>query len=397
VPGTPWIILNFAFRPFFLLGSLYAVVAMIIWVAALHGISWWILPTDIASWHAHEMLMGFAGAAVGGFVLTAVATWTGRPPLQGSLLGILVITWLTGRLAMSLSGLLPALAVAVLDLSFPALLTILAGREIIAGRSKRNYQIVVLLGLITFTNVLYHLVLLDINWMNAIPNRAPLYLLLHLILILIALMGGRVIPTFTGNWLRAKSSTKTPHTSPAIESLIVPVTAAAGIADSFWPATPAAGILLLTAAAIHGLRLSGWRTRAVIGEPLLAVLHIAYLWLVFGYALLGLSSLGVVLPRTLAIHALAMGGIGGMILAIGTRVGLAHTGRALHVARLTILSYLIMGLAVITRVFGPLTGADSLLILDVSALGWVCAFLLFGWVYWPMLCRPRVDGKPERQ
>ncbi len=391
--GAPWTILNFAFRPFFLLGSLFAVLAMTIWIAAQHGISWWTLPADITSWHAHEMLLGFAGAAVGGFILTAVATWTGRPPVQGPLLGILVVTWFAGRLAMSLSGLLPAITVAVTDLSFPVLLTILAGREIIGGASKRNYQIVVLLGLITCANVLYHLAPLGID---AISDRAPLYLLLHLFLILITVMGGRIIPAFSGNWLRAKGSTTTPHISPAIESLIIPVTAAAGIADSFWPATPVTGILLMMTATIHGLRLARWKTRAVLSEPLLAVLHIAYLWFVFGYALLGLSSLGAVFPRTLAIHALAMGGIGGMIVAIGTRVGLAHTGRALHVARLTILSYLILGLAVVMRVFGPLTDADSLLILDISAFGWITAFVLFAWVYWPMLCTPRVDGQPER-
>ncbi len=388
-----WTLLNFAFRPFFLLGTLFGVLAIIAWITAMHGITWWTPPADITSWHAHEMLLGFATAAIAGFVLTAVATWTGRRPVQGPLLGTLVVAWLLGRLAMGLSGLWPPGAVALLDMAFPVLLTILAGREIFGGASKRNYQIVALLGLIAVVNLMYHL---GLAGLFTGMERVPLYLMLHLILVLITLIGGRIIPAFTGNWLRTQGATDLPRQTAAIEHLALPITAAAGIADSFWPGTLVAGSVALAAAAVHGLRLARWKTLSTLREPLLAILHVAYLWIVLGYALLGLSAFGTGLPRTFALHALTMGGVGGMIVAVGTRVGLAHTGRALHAARLTVLCYLVFGLAVVTRVFGPLTGADGLLLLDIAAFGWIAAFMLFAWVYWPMLIRPRVDGVPER-
>ncbi|MEE9162458.1 MAG: NnrS family protein [Candidatus Neomarinimicrobiota bacterium] len=391
--GKPWTILNYSFRSFFLLNGLFAVVVMLLWILTLHGIGGWGLPDDPALWHAHEMLFGFAGSAVAGFLLTAVGAWTGRRPVQGSALGWLVAAWLAGRFAMSCAAVLPSELVALLDLAFPVLLCGLVGREIVVGRSRRNYGIVALTIALALLDLLYHLGRLAVvrggDW-------AAISLAVHLLLVLVTLIAGRIVPSFTGNWLRARGATPLPAIRPSIERVVIPVTATVGLADALMPGTPLTGGLAITAALVHGMRLARWRGLATFKEPLLAVLHIAYLWLVIGYALLGMAAFEFVVPRTAALHALTAGGVGGMVLAVMSRVALGHTGRALQAARLTVIAYVLLGVAVVIRVGSSLLATRYLTLLDLSATGWIAAFALFTWVYWPILTQPRVDGRPER-
>jgi len=365
-------------------------VAVLMWVVTLHGSG---RPEITPMWHSHEMLVGFAMAAVAGFSLTAVANWTGRPAVHGAPLAWLVFSWLAGRLAMLLAGWLPAGLVALLDLLFPLLLCVLLGREIFGGKSKRNYILVVILAFIAFLNGIYHL---GISQVLPGGDRLAIYLLIHTMLVLVTIIAGRIVPAFTGNWLRMQGQTRLPVNSDLINRTALSLTVVVGIAASFAPTHTVTGILAFAAAAAHGFRLSGWRGFATTSNPLLFVLHTAYIWLPVGYALLGCAVFGWLFTPTAALHALTMGAIGNIVLAVTTRVSLGHTGRPLQVTRIIVFAYFLLLTAVLIRVFGPLSGQNYLLMIDLSAAGWILAFAIFVWVYWPILTRQRPDQSSDR-
>ena len=381
---TP-VLLSYAFRPFFLINGIFAILAVIAWIMTLHAKG---LQSVTLLWHNHEMLIGFAMAAVAGFSLTAVANWTGRPTITGAALGWLVLSWLAGRTAMLFSGWLPPNLIFLLDMLFPVLLGVLLSREIIGGRSKRNYPLVGIMVVIIALNGLYHF---GVNQWLPGSERLAIYLLIHTILLLVAIIAGRIVPNFTANWLRKQGQDRLPLDSDIIRRIALLLTILVGLSAGFIPLHPLTGVLAFAAALLHGLRLSRWRGFATISNPLLFVLHAAYAWLPIGYFLLACAVFGWVFTPTSALHALTMGAIGSIVLAVTTRVALGHTGRPLKAARATVLAYWIFMLAVLIRVFGPLTGFDYLMIMDLSALGWMLAFTIFCWVYWPILSRPRTD------
>lgn len=379
---TP-VLFSYAFRPFFLLNGIFAVLVIVLWIMTLHGSG---LPTATPLWHSHEMLLGFAMTAVAGFSLTAVANWTGRPAVQGAPLVLLVTCWAAGRLAMSLLTWLPASLVFLLDMLFPILLGYLLSREIIMGRSRRNYPLIAIVFAVAGFNALYHLG--TIHWLPG-GDRLAIYLLIHTLLLLVTIIAGRIVPSFTGNWLRQQGQDRLPINSDNVNNAALGLTLLVGLAASFMPVHPLTGVLAFIAALVHGVRLARWRGFATLSNPILFVLHAAYLWLPIGYALLGCAIFGWLFTPTAALHALTMGAIGSMVLAVTTRVALGHTGRPLLAARLTVLAYWILMLAVIVRVLGPSSGARYILMINLSATGWILAFALFTWVYWPILSRPR--------
>ena len=376
-------LLSYAFRPFFLLNAIFAIFVVLAWTMTLHGSG---LPGLAPLWHGHEMLVGFAMATVAGFSLTAVSVWTGRPALNGQPLAWLVVCWLAGRLAMALSGWLPLRLVISLDMLFPLLLCMLLGREIVAAGNRRNYVLVAVTALLAVLNALYHL-----GVGQVIPNaeRVAVYLLIHLILLLVTLIAGRIVPSFTGNWLRMHGSKREPVSTFPVDVSVVVLTIVVGLAATFMPTHPVTGVLAFATALAHGFRLSRWRGLATKSNPLLFVLHATYAWLPVGYALVGCSIFGWLISPTAALHALTMGAIGSMVLAVTTRVSLGHTGRPLQATRATVAAYWIMMIGILIRVLGPLTGMDYLLIIDLSAAAWTLAFALFVWIYWPILTRPR--------
>jgi len=380
--------MSYAFRPFFLLNGFFAIVVILVWLIALHGIGLALVPATQPSWHGHEMVIGFAMAAMAGFVLTAVATWTDRPPLQGKLLGVLVFSWLLGRMAMMAATQLPYFLVASVDTIFPFLLAFLVGREVVGGGSHRNYPIVGLITILAVLNLLYHLGALQIL---VGMDRLALYFMIHLFLLIITVIAGRIIPNFTANWLRAQGHERLPANHRLIDGITMAATLATGVSVSFTPFGPVTGILALVAALFHAVRLARWRGLATTSEPLLFVLHVAYLWLPVGYALTALAAFGLFFPATAALHALTMGAIGNMILAVTSRVALAHTGHSLHAPRLIVISYAILNAAVVARVLSPLNSGLTIAMIDLSALGWIVTFAIFTGVYWPVLTRPRVD------
>ena len=354
-----------------------------LWLMTLHGAG---LPGATPYWHSHEMLIGFAMAAVAGFSLTAVANWTGRPAITGTPLALLLISWLAGRLAMSLSPWLPASLVFLMDMLFPLLLVYLLSREIIGGGSRRNYPLIAIIFTVAGLNALYQLG--AGQWLPGV-DRLAIYLLIHTILLLVVIIAGRIVPSFTANWLRQQGQDQHPVNNDIINRAALALTIVVGLCASFLPAHPVTGILAFAAALVHGLRLSRWKGFATVSNPLLFVLHVAYLWLPVGYALLGCASFGWVFLPSAALHALTMGAVSFMVLAVTTRVALGHTGRPLQAARLTVLAYWLLMLAVLVRVLGPLSGKAYMMMIDISATAWILSFAIFTWVYWPILSRPK--------
>lgn len=283
-------------------------------------------------------------------------------------------------------GWLPFEALLVLDSLFPLLLTILLGREIIAGRSRRNYPLIVIMATVVVLNVLY-----QIGAGGVVPggDRLAIYLLIHTLLLLVTIIAGRIVPAFTANWLRQQGKTSLPVNNDMVGKLALTLTLLVGLTAGFAPTSTATGILALLAALVHGYRLSRWKGLSTFSNPLVFVLHIAYLWLPVGYILLGCAVFGWLFTPTAALHALTMGAIGGMVLAVTTRVGLGHTGRALQASRATALAYWVLMFAVLLRVLGPLSEGYYMRMIDLSAAGWMLAFAIFLWVYWPILSRPR--------
>jgi uncharacterized protein involved in response to NO len=377
------VLLSYAFRPFFLMNGIFAILIIFAWVLTLHGSG---LPFATPLWHSHEMLVGFSMAAVAGFSLTAVANWTGRPAIHGAPLALLAVSWLLGRLAMISMGWMPEGLVFLLDMLFPVLLCLLLGREIIGGRSKRNYPLVVIVIVAAALNVLYHLG--ASQWLPG-SDRLAINLLIHTFLLLVTIIAGRIVPSFTGNWLRNQDQNQLPLNSDIVNRSALALTIVVGLIASFKPMHPVTGLLAFAAALVHGFRLSRWKGFKTTSNPLLFVLHAAYTWLPIGYALLGCAVFGWLFTPTTALHALTMGAIGSIVLAVTTRVALGHTGRPLHAARATVVAYWIFMLAVLVRVLGPLSGAFYMRMIDLSAACWMLAFAIFTWVYWPILTRPR--------
>ncbi len=384
---------SYAFRPFFLLAGILAVLGMTQWLLVINGYPW---PTNAnlsTLWHAHEMALGFGGAVVAGFVLTAGANWTGRPPVRGPLLAALVFSWLCGRVALLFSGVLPALLIMLLDLLFPVLVDLIATREIYGARNRRNYGVLAIAWMLSLFTLVFHAAATGVLAEEAATDlqRIVSRLFVYLLAVLITILGGRVIPGFTGTWLRMRGVTKLPGSRAGLESAIVPLTIAAGISQSVMPLNILTAVLCIGAGAAHLLRLSGWRGLAATAEPLLLVLHVAYAWLGVGFLLLGAVALGMALPETAALHALTVGGIGGVILGMITRVALGHTGRPLHAARLIQIAYLLLNISALFRSFGPLDASSIALAYTGSGLLWIATFGLFVWHYAPILVQPRAD------
>jgi uncharacterized protein involved in response to NO len=379
-------LLSCGFRPFFLFAALWSAAALLLWIVIfIAGES---LPSrfDPLSWHIHEMLFGFVMAAIAGFLLTAIPNWTGRPPMSGPPLALLATLWLLGRVCCLISSFLPGWLAAAGDLAFPALLTGVIAREVIAGRNWRNLPMIAAITVLGFANLLMHLEAAGVD----IPPGLGWRLGLAATIVLISVVGGRIVPNFTRNWL-AKRQIENPPRLPGMVDRAALGTLHAGLfAWAFAPAFSFLGLLLLVAAALNLWRLLRWRGRATGSEPLLFVLHIGYAWMVFGAALLGLSMLNKDVPLSAAVHALTAGAIGTMTLAVMTRATRGHTGRELSADSVTIAIYLLVNLAAAMRFAAAFDFGWSITLLVGSACLWIAAFAGFVLGYAPMLLRPGI-------
>ena len=378
--------LSAGFRPFFLLAALWSAIAVPLWLAAYaHGYAvGGALPAIV--WHGHEMVYGYGAAAVAGFLLTAIPNWTGRLPLRGAALGVLAALWLAGRAAVLASGAIGAPLAALVDLSFPAALAAAVARELIAGRNWRNLPMLAGLALLFAGNALVHLQAMDLASTAALGNRVGIGALLALI----SLVGGRIVPSFTRNWLAAKARGEgaPPPSIPQAGRFDLACLALTLAGIVAWVAAPDAvssGYLEMLAGLAAGARLARWRGLAALREPLLLVLHAGYAWLALGLAGLGLNTLFDLAPRGAPLHALTAGAVGTMTLAVMTRASLGHAGRPLAAGRGTTAIYLLVTLAAALRVAAPLSAGSSLLVTSLAGLAWSSAFALFVLFYGPLL------------
>jgi uncharacterized protein involved in response to NO len=378
-------ILSGGWRPFFLSAALWATFAMALWVGALIGVATIPGQFDPLDWHVHEFLFGYLSAAVAGFLLTAIPNWTGRLPVIGGPLLALWLLWLAGRLAvLGVLG-LPVFVVSLVDVAFGAALTAVAAREIFAGKVWRNLPVVGLAALMTLANALFHAEAAE----GAASGGAGARLGMAAVIGLVLLIGGRITPSFTRNWLAQRRSSILPAPWDGFDRLSLGV---AGFALAAWTLNPwsgLTGLLCLLAGGLHLRRLSrwaGWRTRA---EPLLAVLHAAYAFVPLGFLLTGAATLWPeAVPRVAALHAWMAGAAGLMTLAVMMRASLGHSGRALAATPAMTALMAAGAVAALSRIAAAFL-PGSMALLHLSALAWVAAFGGFALLFWPVLTRPR--------
>lgn len=378
-------ILRGAFRPFFFAGAAWGLVALTLWILSLAGAV--ALPShfDGLSWHRHEMLFGFVGAVIAGFLLTAIPNWTGRLPIAGPALAGLVALWAAGRTALLFSQSAGAFAAALLDVGFYVVLGFVAAREVLAAKN-RNLPVVGMVLLFGIANAVDHaavggwLVDPDLGWQFAVA----------LVVLMISLIGGRIIPSFTRNWMAKQGIKKQLPTQPGrFDLLVIGATALAFLAWITAPPGLISGGLLMAAAALQGVRLARWGGARTLRDPLVFILHVGYAWVPLGLLLLGLSSAGVAVPRSAAIHALTSGAMATMILAVMSRATLGHTGRELRAGGATVALFAFVTLGAVLRVAAPLGFVGYTMAMEIAALAWGAALLLFLVAYGPMLWRAR--------
>lgn len=376
-------VLSYGFRPFFLLGALWAASVVAIWLPVLGGGI--ILPTAFApvAWHVHELVYGYVPAVVAGFLLTAVPNWTGRLPVAGTLLLVLASVWVAGRVAVLVSGWIGAPVAAAVDLLFLASLALIIAREIIAGRNLRNLKVLALVTLLWVGNAIFHL--------EAMADGGGGYgarLGIGGTVLLIALIGGRIIPSFTRNWLVRQSSGRLPIPFGVFDVACLASSVMALVCWILLPADAVTAALAAIAACWHAARLGRWAGYRTLAEPLVLVLHVGYAFLPLGFALL---ALGIALPGSVAasgaLHSWTIGAIGTMTLAVMTRASLGHTGRALVATPSTVFIYGAVLVAALSRVVSVFDVWREPL-LAVSAAAWVTAFAGFLVAFGPLLLAP---------
>jgi uncharacterized protein involved in response to NO len=381
------VLFSYAFRPLFLLTTIYAVLVVPYWTAAWLGYlpmpMWLGMPSW---WHAHEMLYGFAGGAIGGFALTAVATWTSRPPVAGFGLMVLSALWLLARLLFALPFSILHGAAMLSDLAYGTMLFALMSREVIRARSRRNYKVLVILGLLPIANALFFF---GVNE-GATWSGTALMASLWLVVLLVALIAGRIVPAFTRNWLKAHGRSGQGDEEalpPAFDRFdLVTTYFMVGFAilqlsngSSSWVA-----LYGVVTGVLFALRLARWKGFRTLDEPLVWVLHLGFAWLPIGFVLLGLAGAGLV-PRSAGIHALTSGAIATMIVAVAGRAALGHTSRPLRSHPMLTAAYGLITISAVCRIIA--TFADPVWLMG-SATAWCLGFTSFAWRYIPILTQP---------
>jgi uncharacterized protein involved in response to NO len=376
-------VLRFGFRPFFLVASLWSIVAILLWLPLWEGHI--LLPTafDPLAWHVHEMLFGYAAAVVAGFLLTAIPNWTGRLPLAGLPLAVLVAFWLAGRIAVAFSERIGPEAAALIDLSFPALFLAIVAREILAGRNWRNLPMTAALAALLVANAAMHGEALGLTDSGPFGQRLGLATLI----LLIGLVGGRVVPSFTRNWLVKRGETATPASFGGFDRAAIALMLAGLLAWTVRPDATASGALLVAAGLVSLVRLARWRGHRTLAEPLVWSLHLGFAWVPVGLLLTGLAPLAGI-SAAAGAHALGAGAVGAMTLAVMTRATLGHSGRTLAADRATTALYLLVHLAAGLRVAAAFADTASSPLLMAATAAWLAAFGLFVLRYGPLLLVP---------
>lgn len=382
---------SFGFRPFFLGGAVHAAVVVALWVPWFLGMVELRSAFPPTAWHAHELLFGYVPAIVAGFLLTAVPNWTGRLPVVGVPLGLLFALWLLGRAAVALSRGIDPILVAATTLAFPIALALVLGREIVAGRNWRNLKVLVAVLLLAVAQALFHF---EIRYFDGAIHAGRLAVAVTIMLIMI--IGGRIVPSFTLNWLRQHNPGRLPAPTTRFDLMTM---AFSGVALAGWVAVPAlsghaagAGLLLLVAGLAQGVRQGRWMPHRTLREPLVTVLHVGYAFVPLGFVLAACATLtDHAALNSAAIHAWTVGGIGLMTLAVMTRATRGHTGRALSASFPTAAIYSGIVIAAFARIIAALMPELMLVAMSIAALAWVASFAGFVIIYGPMLLNRRLS------
>jgi uncharacterized protein involved in response to NO len=371
------------FRPFYLLASVFGALSVALWALQFSGL---LARPYLAGplWHAHEMLFGFTLAVVVGFLFTAGQNWTGLPTPKGWKLALLAALWVAARvLVLTPYGLAAALA----NVAFPLAAAVGLGIPFFKARNKRNYFFVGLLGLLALAAAFIHLSQLGLL---AAPAWPGIRVSLDVVLFILAVMGGRVIPMFTNNGVPGAGASRQPHIEKAALGAVLALLAVDAAGLQGWPVAAIAAAAFVA----HAWRWALWRPWKTLRTPLVWVLQLAYAWVPIHLLLRGFGELGATAP-SLATHALTVGAVGGLVIGMMTRTARGHTGRPLRADRWETACYVLVLLAAVVRVAVPLVApAQTVPAVLGSAVLWSAGFGLYAVRYWPMLSRPRLDGRP---
>jgi len=368
---------SFGFRPFFLAAALWAALGILLWLPQFFGDIELHSHLSPLEWHIHEMLFGYVAAAVAGFLLTAIPNWTGRLPVNGVPLAGLAALWLAGRIAL-LASAGHGVAAAAIDVSFLVVLAAVAAREIIAGRNWRNLRVLLALGVLIIGNVVFHAEVL-------IDGFADYGIRISIggVILLLTLIGGRIVPSFTNNWLNRNNPGRLPIAFSRYDAATITMSALALLAWVIAPGEPITGALLILAGLMQALRLSRWAGDRTVSDRLLLILHVGYAFIPLGFVLLGAALWVNALPESAGIHAWTAGAVGVMTLAVMTRASLGHLKQPLVASGSTQAIYALVLVAALLRIVAAFAGGSGLLV--AAGLFWAAAFLGFVICYGPAL------------
>ncbi len=378
-------VLSHAFRICFLLAAIWAALAVPLWLMAYAGLFGLSPAYGGTAWHAHELIFGYTALVICGFLFTAIPNWTGRLPVTGGPLLALILIWVAGRVAMLAAAAIGAGVAAAIDLAFLLAVLAVAGREIVAGKNWRNLRVLVIVAWLFVANAAFHAAalsgaMLDLSLRGAIGALVAL----------ITLIGGRLTPSFTRNWLVKRNPDKLPAPFDRLDAAAIGAAVAALLAWAVMPEAATTAALAALAAVLLTARLVRWRGVLTLAEPLLAILHLGYAFVPLGFALAAGHALWPeAFPLAAVIHAWTAGAVGVMTLAVMTRASLGHTGHALTAGPATTSIYLAILTAAVLRIVAPFVIEGQLPLLNLAGAAWTLAFLLFVASYGPLLCTAR--------
>ena len=372
----------YGFRPFFLAAGAWAAFGIFLWLPQYLGAL--TLPTYFSAldWHIHEMLYGYVAAAIAGFLLTAIPNWTGRLPVNGWPLAGLAALWLAGRAAILLSAAIGGVAAAVIDVSFLATLAAVAAREIVGGRNWRNLRVLIVLGVLIVGNLVFHAEVM-LSGAADYGVRITIASVVGMIMVI----GGRIVPSFTSNWLKRHNPGRLPVSFARFDVAVIAASAVALLAWIAAPSHAATGALLLVAGALQVVRLARWAGDRTLAHRLVLVLHVGYAFIPLGFLLIGASTWFAVVPASAGIHAWSAGAVGLMTLAVMTRASLGHTGHPLEAGFGTQAIYALVLAAAMLRIVAAFAG--SILLLEAAGAAWIAGFCCFLLLYAPLLARQK--------
>jgi len=380
------------FRPFFLGGAVFSIIAITLWLLMYKGAVSFLPYGGGYWWHIHEMIFGFGSAIIAGFLLTAVQNWTGIPSIKGKPLAVLLFLWLLGRIVLLMPDLLGTTLSALVDLSFLLSVAYALAKPILAVKQYRNLFFVPLLAMFTIANAEMHLAIV---YPQSISVSYSGYAGVLLVVFLMSVMSGRVVPMFTANGTQTTKATPAPlldklaNGSILLAMLMLLLHPFVGFVSMFF------GVILIFSGIFQLMRWLRWRPWITLGVPLLWSLHFALKFVWFGLILLGFSYIIDEIPSNHVWHLLTIGGMGGIILAMISRVSLGHSGRPLTPPKLMSVAFAFITLSAMIRVFGPwLSPEKTILFIDISGFCWLLAFGIFTFYYGPMLLKAREDGRP---